>query len=155
MPIFKSVLCTKARFQVVFTITVHDFYIPVVVQEVKMKFDPAPIIRPTILWPVCDRIMRSNVFHFLWACFKFGYTIMRQRGHLFIFYDDDLQRHFAVVVVYHLRGVLAKICAVTSSGAICAKISRLDCYLIAEKGGRYRLLSRLLYWAHSLLPYTN
>ena len=43
---------------------------------------------------------------------------MRQRGHLFIFYDDDLQRHFAVVVVYHLRGVLAKVCAVTSSGAI-------------------------------------
>lgn len=80
---------------------------------------------------------------------------MRQRGNLFIFYDDDLQRHFAVVVVYHLRGVLAKICAVTSSGAICAKISRLDCYLIAEKGGRYRLLHRLLYWAHSLLPYTN
>ena len=30
---------------------------------------------------------------------------MRQRGHLFIFYDDDLQRHFVVVVVYHLRGV--------------------------------------------------
>ena len=55
---------------------------------------------------------------------------MRQREHLFIFYDDDLRRHFAVVVVYHLRGVLAKICAVTSSGAICAKISRLDCYLI-------------------------
>lgn len=141
MPIFKSVLCSKGRFQIVFTITVHDFYIPVVVQEV-MKFDPAPIIRPTILWPVCDRIMRSNVFSFLGLVSNLEYTIMRQRGHLFIFYDDDLRRHFAVVVAYHLRGVLAKICAVTSSGAICAKISRLDCYLIAEKGGRYRLLPR-------------
>ena len=33
---------------------------------------------------------------------------MRQRGHLFIFYDDDLQRHFAVVVVYHFRSVSQK-----------------------------------------------
>ena len=65
---------------------------------------------------------------------------MRQRVHLCIFYDDDLQRHFVVVVVYHSRGILAKVCAVTSSGAICAKISRLDCFdgtnLITEKGGR-------------------
>ena len=98
MPTFKSVLCTKGRFQIVFTITVHDFYIPVVVREV-MKFDPARIIRPTILWPVCDRIMRSNAFSFLGLVSNLEYTIMRQRGHLFIFYDDDLQRHFAVVVV--------------------------------------------------------
>ena len=62
--------------------------------------------------------MWSNVFRFLRAFSNLEYTIMRQRGNLFIFYDDDLQRHFAVVVVYHLRGVLAKVCAVTSSGAI-------------------------------------
>ena len=45
-----------------------------------MKFDPAPIIRPTILWPVCDRIMRSNVFHFLRACFKFGIYNYETKG---------------------------------------------------------------------------